>query len=652
MQDACGGAAPVDEESTTLEQRRGIAIDSPIQAYLETLHATYAKVCDGEVATYIPELAKADPEWFGISIATTDGHVYEVGDTRQRFTIQSISKPFTYGLAMEDRGRDAVLEKIGVEPTGDAFNSISLAPGTGCPLNPMINAGAIASASLVAGRSPEDKLERLLAVFSLYAGRALDIDMPVYESESLTGHRNRAIGHMLRNFDILTEHPDPTLDLYFRQCSISVDGCDLALMAATLANGGINPRTKERAVRTDLVPSILSVMTTCGMYDSAGEWVYWVGMPAKSGVAGGVLAVLPGQLGIGVFSPRLDAHGNSVRGVAVCKELSRTYSLHLMQASRAARAGIRARYTLASISSRRLRHERERKRLDVIGDRALVYELHGDVYFPAVEPLVRELVDTSAGVDLAVIDLKRATRVEDAAGRVFFELLQRFDAAGKHLMFVGLQRHAALRRFLEEQTSASGQRLRGFTDVDAALEWCEDALLRADGSTPASDTVVALADHDVCRGLSPAALAVLEPLLEPRTFSAGELIIRKGDPAAEMYLLMRGEVSVTADLSNGQLQRFSTLAPGMAFGELAVVNRGHRNADVRAMRAVECYALSTAALDRLGDTHPAIKITLLENLLRNVARMLGRANQELVTLASDGAPPLAPSAAVPFAKSA
>jgi glutaminase len=271
---------------------------SPIQRHLEGLHARYAGLRDGEVASYIPELAKADPERFAICIATTDGRVYEVGDARLRFTIQSISKPLTYGLALGDRGLDAVLRKIGVEPSGDAFNSISLEPGTGRPLNPMINAGAIAAASLVAGRSPQDQAARLLAVYSLYAGRALEVDDAIYESERSTGHRNRAIGHMLRNFEIVDD-PDPALDLYFRQCSVAVDCRDLSVMAATLANGGLNPLTGERALDAVHVERVLSVMTTCGLYDAAGEWVFRVGMPAKSGVGGGILVVRPGPLGLG-----------------------------------------------------------------------------------------------------------------------------------------------------------------------------------------------------------------------------------------------------------------------------------------------------------------------------------------------------------------
>jgi len=221
---------------------------SPIQAHLEAIHARYAGLHEGQVAAYIPELAKANPDWFAICLATNDGYLYEIGDSRQPFTIQSISKPFVYGLAIEDRGRNTVLKRIGVEPTGDAFNAISLESGSGRPLNPMINAGAIAASSLVAGHSPDDARARLLAVLSTYAGRPLAVDEAVYESERSTGHRNRAIGHMLRNFDIITEDPDSALDLYFRQCSVAVTCRDLAFMAATLANGGVQPLSGERAI--------------------------------------------------------------------------------------------------------------------------------------------------------------------------------------------------------------------------------------------------------------------------------------------------------------------------------------------------------------------------------------------------------------------
>ena len=219
---------------------------SPVLDYLGELHRKYAFLRDGHVATYIPELAKANPDWFGICLVTAGGFVYEVGDSRQEFTIQSISKPFVYGMALEDHGRADVLKKVGVEPSGDAFNAISLDPATGRPRNPMINAGAIATAGLLAGKSHKIRLDRILQTFSLYAGREIAINQEVYRSESETGHRNRAIGHLLRNFDILTEDPDPVVDLYFKQCAISVSCRDLATMAATLANHGVNPVRANR----------------------------------------------------------------------------------------------------------------------------------------------------------------------------------------------------------------------------------------------------------------------------------------------------------------------------------------------------------------------------------------------------------------------
>lgn len=605
-------------------------VASPIQRYLEGLYARNAALRTGEVATYIPELGKADPEWFAICLATADGQVYEVGQSRQTFTIQSISKPITYGLALQDRGYDAVLAKIGVEPSGDAFNSISLAPHTGRPLNPMINAGAIATSSLVAGHSAEDRLERLLTVFSQYAGRRLAIDESVYRSEKETGHRNRAIGHMLRNFGVLTDDPDAALDLYFRQCSILVDCRDLALIAATLANGGVHPKTGERAVDRKIVDSVLSLMTTCGMYDFAGEWVYAVGMPAKSGVSGGVLAVLPGQLGIGVFSPRLDTRGNSVRGVAVCTDLSRDFDLHFLRVSRSARSTIRAEYDLAHIRSRRLRSEAERVALDAAADRVRTYELQGDLSFAAVENLLRRIVDV--GPELAIVDLRRTARIEGCAPSLLASLAVDLERTGRRMIVVALREHRPLVRHLQERLAAEDGRgaLPTFTDLDPALEWCEAELLRGAGVSPLA--VVTLAEHELCRGLAPAALETLATFVQSRRFEPGTTIVRQGDPAGEIYLLMSGTVSVILDLPSGERRRLSTVAPGMVFGELSIVDRSPRTADVRADTDAECLVLSATDLDHLQHAHPDITIAILRNLLRNVHRTVGRLNREVAAL--------------------
>ncbi len=300
-----------------------------LQRVLEDLHQHYRSLNQGKLACYIPELAKADPNWFGICVVGVDGQQFAVGDTEQLFTIQSISKVFVHGLALEDHGREQVLSKVGVEPTGDAFNAIVLDEQSKRPYNPMVNAGAIATTSLIKGKGATERLNRLLAMFERYMGHESFIDMPTFMSERTTGHRNRAMAHLMLNFGMIDEKIDEVLDLYFQQCALMVNTCDLAMMAATLANRGKNPVTGVQAVPACYVRDLLSVMYTCGMYNYAGEWAYRVGLPAKSGVSGGVMVVVPGRMGISVFSPPLDERGNSVRGMKVCEDLSQQFGLHL-----------------------------------------------------------------------------------------------------------------------------------------------------------------------------------------------------------------------------------------------------------------------------------------------------------------------------------
>ena len=248
-------------------------------------------------------------------LATVDGETYATGDAHHLFTIQSVSKPFMYGHALQHYGRDYVLRHVGVEPTGEAFNSIVLDEVANRPFNPMVNAGAIAVAALMPGDTAEERIATMLNLFSDLAGRRLEIDEQVFQSENASGHRNRAIAYMMLNSGMIERDPIEALDLYFRQCSITVSCRDLAMMAATLANDGINPLTGVSVFDPHYVRDVLSVMNSCGMYNYAGQWSYEVGMPAKSGVSGCIMAVIPGQVGIGVYSPPLDAQGNSVRGI-------------------------------------------------------------------------------------------------------------------------------------------------------------------------------------------------------------------------------------------------------------------------------------------------------------------------------------------------
>ncbi len=302
---------------------------SPIDQMLADIFEKVEPNHDGALADYIPELAKVSPGSYGIAIVTTKGKSHRIGDALVEFTIQSTSKALTYCMALELCGRRQVLEHVGVEPSGDPFNAIEFNPVTRRPYNPMVNAGAIAVSGLLRDAlGAETAFDHLLERFSRAAGRQLTLNEDVYRSEALTGHRNRAISHLLLSAGALREPVETALDLYFKQCSIMVNASDLAMIGATIANLGTNPVTGEQVFDIDAVRDAQAVMFTCGMYDYSGGWAYEVGIPAKSGVGGGVMGVVNRQLGIGTYSPRLDRNGNSVRGIESFKMMSDVLGLH------------------------------------------------------------------------------------------------------------------------------------------------------------------------------------------------------------------------------------------------------------------------------------------------------------------------------------
>ncbi len=310
------------------------SIQDSIQSTINELYQKYLPCLEGYTANYIPELAHADPHEFAIAIAMVDGSVFHIGSELKNFTLQSVSKPFVYGLALEAFGRPYMLSKVGVEPTGDAFNSIiELEKQSHRPYNPMINSGAIAVSSMIKGKNTAERLDPILKLFENYVGHSVNIDDNVFQSEKKTAHRNRAIANLLKHFQIIDGDIEESLDLYFKQCSLLVNTLDLSFLAATLANGGIQPKTKKKVLNPESARDMLSLMFSCGMYDSAGEWAYSVGLPAKSGVSGGLIAVVPGKMGIAVYSPLIDERGHSVRGVKVLKELAHRYDLSVFSNS-------------------------------------------------------------------------------------------------------------------------------------------------------------------------------------------------------------------------------------------------------------------------------------------------------------------------------
>lgn len=388
---------------------------SPIPSYLDEVLQSVAADRTGVLANYIPELAEVDPERLGASIAMVDGELYASGDTDSLFTIQSISKPFVYALALADRGFEKVLDKVGVEPSGEPFNEISLEDSSGRPLNPMINAGAITTHSLVGTETMNraERMERVISGLSAFAGRSLDVDEAVYSSEIEHAHRNLAIAHMLRSHDILTENPTGVVEGYTRQCSLLVTVQDLAMMAATLANYGIQPVTGEQVVPKTVVRQVLSVMFTCGMYNAAGDWATQVGIPAKSGVGGGIIGAVPGQLGLATFSPRLDVHGNSVRGVSLFERFSSDMGMHVMNIPTVARSAVRANYRIGS------------------GEKITqVIQLQGRIRFAGAERVIREIVDTHYMGTRIALDVTRVYSVDEVAQHMLLEIMRRMRHEG------------------------------------------------------------------------------------------------------------------------------------------------------------------------------------------------------------------------------
>ena len=600
-----------------------------MQQYLEDIAAQCGGT-DGEVAAYIPELAQADPDRFALALATVDGHVYEVGDTDVRYSIQSISKPFTYALALDDQGPEAVAEKVDVEPSGEAFNEISLAGDSGRPRNPMINAGAITAASLVAGETAAERFERVRQWYSRFADRELEVDEDVYDSEISTAHRNRAIAHMLREFEILHGDPEDTLDQYTRQCSIEVSTVDLARMAATLANGGVNPRSGERVLSSFLTERVLSVMATCGMYDAAGDWISAVGMPAKSGVSGGIIAVLPGQVGLAVFSPRLDAHGNSARGVTLCERMSRDMEMHLMHVGRSSRTAVRAAYPLSRLSSRRRRTEHDQEVLEQHAERARVYELHGDLLFAEAENVVRRIVDDEP--ELAVLDIRRLDDVAEVAKVTLLGLRAMLREAGSEAATVDPD------TVLKDPDAGTEHASPTFPDLAAAVLWAEDELIRRHGDVdPAApdDGPRVVEEHPLLRELSPAAREAVDALMERVDYAKGEVVLEPGTRFAGVHVIVRGEAVATVDGPDGpegEPRTLVTMNPGTSFGELALGTDGVQETCIRASADLEVLRLGADALERLSTERPEVAVEVWRAMTHDGYRVADRALRASITL--------------------
>ena len=599
----------------------------PLSRFLAHCNSAFAAEKSGSVASYIPELSKADPDHFGIALATTDGHVYAVGDSDVPFTIQSISKAFVFALALETLGAEQVEAKIGVEPSGEAFNSIRLRSDNR-PFNPMVNAGAIACSGLIYQAEGSGAAESIVHALGRFAGRDLVVDETVFASERATGDRNRAIAYLLRNYNIVEEDVTAVLDVYFRQCSILVTARDLAIMAATLTNGGVNPQTGERVISPYVVARTLSVMSSSGMYDFAGEWMYRVGIPAKSGVGGGIIAALPSQLGLGTFSPRLDEFGNSVRGMLVCEELSKIFGLHLLNGSGDVRTSVVADYSIARMSSRRMRQPHEQEILDAHAGEIRVLELAGALNFANMDYISRQLDLARARPVFLVIDLGRVPTIRQAAATLLGELIADLTNCRVTTILSGILPHSSLAPVIKSHLKGT-EEVRWFPTLDKSIEWAEDQVIYRYGGFSDLINRADLSQQALLAGLAPGELDELAKLAAPRGFKTGERIIANGDPAASVFFLQSGMVSVK--LGNGT--RLASLVPGVAFGEMALIE-GARLADVWADTSVRCLELAIERFDTFRERYPHAGERIMRNLATLLAGRLAQANLRIELLSA------------------
>ena len=605
----------------------GYATRPPLQQFLASCHEEFKADDSGALADYIPELQRANPAHFGVALVTIDGHVYEVGDSAVPFTIQSVSKAFVFALALEMAGEERVAAAIGVEPSGEAFNSIRLTSDNR-PFNPMVNAGAIACSGLIHQIEGAAAFERIREKLSQFAGRDLDVDDAVHASEAITGHRNRAIAWLLRNYLVVQGDVDAVLDAYFRQCAVLVTARDLAVMAATLANRGINPVTGVQVVSPNVVARTLSVMTSSGMYDYAGEWIYRVGIPAKSGVGGGIVAALPSQIGLGTFSPRLDSHGNSVRGLKVCEALSARFDLHMLNRSADVRTCVIADYDIFGISSRRSRQPHEQQILDDRHSDVRVIELVGALNFAAIDYVTRRLSSEPPNAPLLILDFRRVPDVTAAGARLLGENLTILGNTGVTSILTGLEATSPVCQSIFERT-AEPRKLRRFALLDDAIEWAEDQIIYRHGGFTTSKESSQLGEQALLAELTGEEIAALVELSTARRYEAGQRIIAAGEPANSLFFLQSGMVSVK--LPSGV--RLASLGPGMEFGEMAILE-ARRSADVWADTQVKCLELPVDSFADYRKLHPEIALRVMRNLSALLARRLILANAKVELLSA------------------
>lgn len=639
-------------------------IISPLHRYLSEMLESLRPMTSGTVNPVTEVATSPDINKVGLTITTVNGHQYSSGDTDHKFAIQSIAKVFAYGLALDDIGPTLVGKKVDVEPSGDPFNEISLQQNTGRPDNPMINAGAIATVGLIKGKGGTDRITRISRHMELAAEGSpgdLEINRTVYHAENIGGHRNRALAWLLRSFEIIDSDPEPVVQDYFLECSTDVTTENLSMMAATLANKGVNPATGREVFSEETTRQVLAVMMTCGMYDAAGNWMIDIGLPAKSGVDGGIMVVVPGQLGIGVYSAPLDSHGNSVRGAAAIRRVTRDLGLHYADAAPLGGSTLRAHYSLADASLGVVRSTELSRITSQFGDRCQILEVSGDLGFAETETMARTIVEMEEDVSMVVIDFQGVDDYGRAAILMLASLTSSWREKGKDIIFIdwGESLVEAILDYIsvsddlylpdpreKAKAASAGQidlpwdaesieqeisgEFRLFDNRSAALEWVELRLaqryarqiLQTDDTPRDPETAPVfefLDDRDVDE---------LSGYMELRSYTADTVIRRVGQPFGGIYFVRSGRVELTAEGQGDARYRHVYLSPGTTFGEFALSYTGRQLTTIRAVDDVEVLVLSAQKIASIEKSNPQLAIRLWTAIAREAYTVLEQSSRE------------------------
>lgn len=569
---------------------------APIQRYLDTVHESLLDVRGGTPLKTNSVLAAQDPNLCGLAMTTSDGFTYTSGDAEVPFAMQSISKVFCYAIALQDRGFAYMDSKIDVEPSGSSFADLSSEKESGRPKNALINIGAIAATGQILPERGSTVFDKILSVMSACAGRPLSLDSAVYDEDSDGSAHNRALTWFLSSWGILEGDPIPAHDDYTKQCAIAITAKDLSVMAATLANLGVNPVTGERVFDTRVVQRVLSVMLTCGMYDDSGDWVASVGLPAKSGVGGGIISVLPGQLGLASFSPPLDEHGSSVRGLEAHRQISSDLELHFVRTSKAGLSTIRSNETIDKTPSTTRRPEAAEQVLADHGHQAHVVEVMGDLLFSGVEVLSRAVAEFGDDTECIVIDLSRADDIAEVSVGQLSRMARALDESGIALGLVDPDdRLAELMVPVEMDVEI-------FSSRNEALAWSEDRVLEAYGDEDCfpeeqidSPTLIDSIDEEY--------RDIIAEHLVTEEYEAGTVIRRIGQKFDGIRFIASGTVHSLTPADRGR-EIVSILTAGMSFGEFALSEHFKQPFTVRAETDTEIRFLPVEAIESMMGSDP------------------------------------------------